>query len=78
MDVLTISRRLGHGTSLITLDVYGHMLKPSVRSAAAIFDKAFGGQQGAMRTKLNGPTNTIGGGLVANGSMSPTRGDLSI
>jgi integrase len=45
MDVLTISRRLGHGTPSITLDVYSHLFKPTDRGAAAVFDKAFGGLQ---------------------------------
>jgi integrase len=43
MDVLTISRRLGHGTPSVTLDVYSHLFKPTDRGAAAVFDKAFGG-----------------------------------
>lgn len=45
MDVLTISRRLGHGSPSITLDVYSHLFKPTDRGAAAVFDKAFGGLQ---------------------------------
>jgi integrase len=45
MDVLTISRRLGHGSPSITLDVYSHLFKPTDRGAAAIFDKAFGALQ---------------------------------
>jgi integrase len=45
MDVLTISRRLGHGAPSITLDVYSHLFKPSDGGAAAVFDKAFGGLQ---------------------------------
>ena len=43
MDVLTISRRLGHGSPSITLDVYGHLFHGSDDRAAAVFDKAFGG-----------------------------------
>lgn len=42
VDILTISRRLGHGTPSITLDVYSHLFKPTDRGAAAIFDHAFG------------------------------------
>lgn len=42
IDVLTISRRLGHGKPSITLDVYSHLFKPTDRGAAAIFDHAFG------------------------------------
>ncbi|MFI4973930.1 MAG: tyrosine-type recombinase/integrase [Caulobacterales bacterium] len=45
MDVLTISRRLGHGAPSITLDTYTHLFKPSDGGAAAVFDKAFGGLQ---------------------------------
>jgi len=36
LDVLTISRRLGHGSAAITLGVYGHLFKPDDRAAAAI------------------------------------------
>jgi integrase len=43
VDVLTISRRLGHGAPSITLDVYSHLFKPTDRGAADIFETAFGG-----------------------------------
>jgi integrase len=33
MDVLTVSRRLGHGSAAITLAVYGHLLTPHDRAA---------------------------------------------
>jgi integrase len=33
LDVLTISRRLGHGSPAITLGVYGHLFKPDDRAA---------------------------------------------
>ena len=33
MDVLTVSRRLGHGSAAITLSVYGHLLTPHDRAA---------------------------------------------
>jgi integrase len=36
LDVLTISRRLGHGSAAITLGVYGHLFKPDDRAAQAI------------------------------------------
>jgi integrase len=42
MDVLTISRRLGHGSSSITLDVYGHLFHASDDRAASVFENAFG------------------------------------
>ena len=36
MDVLTISRRLGHGSPAITLTVYGHLFKTDDRAPAII------------------------------------------
>jgi integrase len=42
LDVLTISRRLGHGSPVITLGVYGHLFKADDR-AAAILEKVLGG-----------------------------------
>jgi integrase len=33
MDVLTVARRLGHGSAAITLAVYGHLLTPHDRAA---------------------------------------------
>jgi integrase len=39
LDVLTISRRLGHGTPAITLNVYAHLFTPDDR-AASIIEKA--------------------------------------
>jgi predicted ATP-grasp superfamily ATP-dependent carboligase len=39
LDVLTISRRLGHGLPAIMLNVYGHPFRPDDR-AAAIIEKA--------------------------------------
>jgi integrase len=33
MDILTVSRRLGHASPAITLTVYGHLLSPEDRAA---------------------------------------------
>src|SRR5215211_7606219 len=44
LDVLTISRRLGHGSPSITLTVYGHLFKTDDR-AAAIMEAALGGTE---------------------------------
>jgi integrase len=44
LDVLTISRRLGHGSPAITLKVYGHLFKTDDR-AAAIMEAAFAGTE---------------------------------
>ena len=42
MDVLTISRRLGHASPTITLGVYGHLFTNSDDRAAQIMEAAFG------------------------------------
>lgn len=44
LDVLTISRRLGHGSPAITLGIYGHLFKPDDR-AAAIMERALAGAE---------------------------------
>jgi integrase len=41
MDVLTISRRLGHGSPMITLGVYGHLFTNTDDRAAEIMEAAF-------------------------------------
>jgi integrase len=41
MDILTVSRRLGHGSPSITLNVYGHLFKGSDDRAAERIDAAF-------------------------------------
>jgi hypothetical protein len=41
MDVLTISRRLGHGSPTVTLSVYGHMIAGSDSRAAEIMEATF-------------------------------------
>ena len=41
MDVLTISRRLGHGSPVITLKTYGHMFGTGDERAAEIMEAAF-------------------------------------
>lgn len=41
MDVITISRRLGHGSPTITLGVYGHLFTNSDDRAAQIMETAF-------------------------------------
>jgi integrase len=42
MGVLTISRRLGHGSPSITLNVYGHLFHTADDRAASILERAFG------------------------------------
>jgi integrase len=41
LDVLTVSRRIGHASPAITLDVYGHLFKNTDRRAAEIMEAAF-------------------------------------
>jgi len=43
MDILRISRRLGHSSPSITLDIYGHLFDTNDDHAAAVFEAAFGG-----------------------------------
>jgi integrase len=38
VDVLTVSRRLGHSSVAMTLDVYGHLMKGADEAAAAAID----------------------------------------
>jgi integrase len=42
MDVLTISRRLGHASPTITLNVYGHLFGNTDDRAAQVIETAFG------------------------------------
>ena len=41
VDILTISRRLGHGTPAVTLTVYAHLIEKVDTKAAAAIDAAF-------------------------------------
>jgi integrase len=41
MDVLTISRRIGHASAAITLQVYGHMFSNTDAKAAEIMEATF-------------------------------------
>ena len=47
VDVLTISRRLGHAQASITLDVYGHLFEGADAAAA----KAIAGILGTPRER---------------------------
>jgi integrase len=47
LDVLTISRRLEHGSPAITLSVYGHLFSNTDDRAAAVTETMFA----AIRTK---------------------------
>lgn len=43
VDILTVSRRLGHGSAAITLDVYAHRFGSTDEAAARAIDAAMGG-----------------------------------
>src|ERR1700722_18988737 len=43
LDVLTISRRLGHSSAMVTLGIYGHMFANTDDRAAELMQKALGG-----------------------------------
>lgn len=45
MDVLTISRRLGHSSAMVTLNIYGHLFPDSDDRAAKALDAAFSSAQ---------------------------------
>jgi integrase len=47
VDVLTISRRLGHASPSITLDVYGHLFKNVDDRAAQVIEALFGKVRGS-------------------------------
>jgi integrase len=51
MDVLTISRRLGHSSPTITLKVYGHLIHGTDARAAQIMEAAFGSEMVAGDNK---------------------------
>jgi integrase len=42
LDILTISRRLGHSSPTTTLNVYGHLIHGGDDRAAQIMETAFG------------------------------------
>ncbi len=67
MDVLTISRRLGHASPAITLTVYGHRFSRKDQGAADVFEAAFG--SAFARTEADESStaaNADGGSMVAN------------
>jgi integrase len=56
VDVLTISRRLGHSSPTITLNVYGHLVHGTDDRAAQVMDAAFGSKavaDGARRPEIS-------------------------
>jgi integrase len=48
VDVLTISRRLGHASPSITLDVYGNLFKNIDDRAAQVIEALFGKVRGSQ------------------------------
>jgi integrase len=42
VDIITVSRRLGHASASITLDVYGHLVHGADDRAAQVMESAFG------------------------------------
>jgi integrase len=51
MDILTISRRLGHSAPTITLGIYGHLIHGTDDKAAQIMDAALGSKWVAANVK---------------------------
>jgi integrase len=58
VDILTISRRLGHANPTITLGVYGHLIHGSDDRAAQIMDQAFGNGSKRVADSSGRPENT--------------------
>jgi integrase len=52
----TISRRLGHGSPTITLDIYGHLFGNTDDRAADVIERAFG----KVLAQENTPENSRG------------------
>jgi integrase len=55
MDILTISRRLGHASPTVTLNVYGHLIRGSDDRAAQVIAAAFGSK--AVASDAGKPVN---------------------
>lgn len=51
--MLTISRRLGHGSPTITLGVYGHLFGNTDDRAADVIERAFGNVLASENTPEN-------------------------
>jgi integrase len=45
VDIITVSRRLGHGSPKVTLEVYGHLVTGADDKAIDIMSAAFGGKK---------------------------------
>jgi len=52
MDILTVSRRLGHSSPTITLGVYGHLVGGTDDRAADIMEKALGSNPVASNARM--------------------------
>jgi integrase len=54
MDVVSVSKRLGHASPNITLGVYSHLFHPTDATAADLFENAFGATIGANKSEPAG------------------------
>jgi len=54
VDILTVSRRLGHASPAITLNTYGHLIRGTDERAAQIMEAAFGSKMVADSGKSPG------------------------
>ena len=54
VDILTISRRLGHYKPSVTLDTYGHLIEGADAAAAAAITGALGGTPSERRSGIVG------------------------
>ena len=69
VDILTISRRLGHSKPSVTLDVYGHLIEGTDTAAAQALDW---GARNACRTMISRARLQSGcnSRFVANGART--------
>lgn len=67
LDILTISRRLGHASAAITLRIYGHLFANTDAKAAEIMELAFA----KVRTEEERLANIGGGNPVAISGEKP-------
>jgi integrase len=71
MDVLSVSRRLGHSSPVVTLSIYAHKFRPSDQAAAEAFETAFGKvlSNENKSTEPGQSENQIGGKLAVSGMV---------
>jgi integrase len=73
MDILTISRRIGHASVKVTLDTYGHLIHGTDDRAAQIMDAAFGNGSSPVADNGKKPEISRQGEQSPRTAASPSR-----